>query len=224
MFLCARLFLGEQFPAKRVLLSLIAWDDLRNSNWYVFAILCAYLFSYVSFKLFKIKTALFMITLLSFAYIVVVSRFKGDYWWDTILCFPAGLYYSYMKEFFELNLRKHYFRLFSTSFIAFVLVNHFCRMNYFVLGSLRSILFCTFLMILLFKFPINSALLKWLGTLVFPIYILQRIPMILFKYFGLDSSYELYFALCLVTTLLLAKLFSLFFDKIEKWIPGLNSK
>ena len=223
-FLALGFFLGEQFSAKRVLLSLIAWDDLKNSNWYIFAILCAYVFSYLSFKWFKVKTALFMITLLSFAYIVVVSRFKGDYWWDTILCFPAGLYYSYMKDSFELNLRKHYFAYFIVSFVAFVFVNHFCRLNYFILGPLRSVLFCTFLTILLFKFPVNSALLKWLGSLVFPIYILQRIPMILFKHFGLDSSYELYFVLCLATTLLLAKLFSLFFDKIEKWIPDLNSK
>lgn len=209
------IFLGEQFPVKRVLLSLIAWDDLKNSNWYIFAILCAYVFSYLSFKWLKVKTALFMITLLSFAYIVFVSRFKGDYWWDTILCFPAGLYYSYMKDSFELNLRKHYLVYFIVSFVAFILVNHFCRLNYFILGSLRSVLFCIFLMILLFKFPINSALLKWLGSLVFPIYILQRIPMILFKHFGLDSSYELYFALCLATTLLLAKLFSMFLSSFN---------
>lgn len=39
-FLGVGIALGEDFSLTRIVLSLIAWDDLGNSNWFVFAILC----------------------------------------------------------------------------------------------------------------------------------------------------------------------------------------
>lgn len=70
-------------------------------------------------------------------------------------------------------------------------------------------------MFFLFRFPIDSIVLKKIGNLVFPIYILQRIPMIVLKKVGLDVSYEVYFFMCIIVTVLLAWIF----DKGMKKIP-----
>ncbi len=47
---------GNTFSPKTVALSLIGWDSLGNSNWYIFVVLLLYLFTFVSFRFLPQKT------------------------------------------------------------------------------------------------------------------------------------------------------------------------
>lgn len=210
------LFLGETFSLKKIFLSLIAWENLGNSNWFIFAILCAYLFVYISFKFFSKSNikAVVTVVLLSLAYIYLISRFKEVYWWNTMLCFSTGMLFSCLKDKFEIILERHFLLVLILLGVFILFANHSYFMDCLFFRLMDSVCFCIFLMVFVFKFPLHSSVLGALGKLVFPIYILQRIPMILFKYFGWSSNYMLYLVLCFVMTVLLAFVF----DKITQKI------
>lgn len=53
LFFIIGLLIGNTFSFKTILLSMIGWDSLGNSNWYIFVILMLYLFTYISFAAFK---------------------------------------------------------------------------------------------------------------------------------------------------------------------------
>lgn len=215
-FLLLGLSLGETFSLKKIFLSLVAWDNLGNSNWFIFAVLCAYLFVFVSFRIFSKSNmkALVAVVLLSMAYVYLVSRCKDVYWWDTMLCFSAGMLFSCLKDKFEKILERRFLLALIVLGTIALLINLFCIGENFVFRLMDPIFFCVFLMVLLFKMPLNSRVLGTLGKLVFPIYILQRIPMILLKHLGLGSCYILYLGLCFALTMFLA----LFFDRIARKI------
>lgn len=50
IFVPVNMFFGHKIPIKKILLSLICWDGIGNSNWYIFAIIALYLMTYVSYK------------------------------------------------------------------------------------------------------------------------------------------------------------------------------
>ena len=92
------------------LLSLIAWESIGNSNWFIYAILCTYVFSFLGLSLFKgnLQKALIFIVVKSVVYIAIVSCYKNGYWYDTILAFPLGCYFSLKKEWFEKLICRKY--------------------------------------------------------------------------------------------------------------------
>lgn len=52
LYLILGFICGESFSLQKIFLSFVAWDNLNNSNWYIFAIFWCYIFSYVSFRFF----------------------------------------------------------------------------------------------------------------------------------------------------------------------------
>ena len=61
---------------------------------------------------------------------------------------------------------------------------------------------------------IGNPVLDWLGKNAFTIYIIQRLPMIVFSSLGLDARPALFVVLSLCTTLLLA-------ESLRWWVYGL---
>lgn len=51
--------LGINMNLKQVLLSLLMWDSIGNSNWYIFTICFCYFASYISFRICKIPPPMF---------------------------------------------------------------------------------------------------------------------------------------------------------------------
>ena len=79
LFLLLDFVIGRPVSLSEFVLSLVAWQSIGNSNWFIFAILCAYAFAYVGLSLFKgrLLPSLFFITALSLVYIFVVYHFKS---------------------------------------------------------------------------------------------------------------------------------------------------
>lgn len=99
---CFALMAHYHIPLKRLLLSFIAWTSIGNSNWYIFAILMCYLFVFISFSICgsNYKNGCMGVFLLSLLYVFVIFKcWKGQHWWyDTILCYPTGMFVSLYKE------------------------------------------------------------------------------------------------------------------------------
>lgn len=212
-YILLSLFLGNDLSICQCLLSFVGWESVGNSNWYIFVIMLAYLITYVSFvpPLTKRRISVYIAYSLLFLSMLLLSVFKGTWWYDTILCFGAGLLYSYHKDVAESFARKHYVLSLSIVLIACILLYNVP----FGLKGLRynmfCIAFCILIVLLTMKFSVNSNLLIWFGKNLFPLYIYQRIPMILFSsvaggYFVLHYPMS-YAVTCFAITILIALLY-----------------
>lgn len=212
-FLLLNIALGIHYDVFTILLSFSGWDSIGNSNWYIFVILvCYFLFYFVhhfcqyigaNVKVFIIVLFLFFVLAL-----YVISRFKVDIWYNTLFCFPFGVLWSINKERFEKILYRHYNLYFLLFIILFIALHLF---PYDILGgiyNIKSIVFCTIIVMMTMKIQIGNKALYWLGHNLFPLYIYQRIPMIVLNELSegvLATHYPyLYIAICLLLTVLIA--------------------
>lgn len=205
-------FAPDRLSVANVLSSLLAWSDVGNSNWFIFAILCAYLFCFAGLSLFPGNRfrAFLMTFFLCIAYIVVVSRFKEQWWWNSILAFPLGCAVSLWKD----KLAPAGKTLPWCACCAIGLGTLVANGKGLIPGTAASFQIAllamgVLLVVLPMRMGIESKPLAWFGDQIFGIYILQRLPMEFGKCLRWNEScIFLYFLFCLSTTLLLAVAFA----------------
>lgn len=207
---------------KTYILSFTGFKNVGNSNWYVVAIIFCYLTSFLGF----IKNSKFSIWISFFlicAYVISMYILEFEFhWFNTVFAYFAGELCAYHKD----KILKQLFK-FNEGYVCIVLLEIILFGGLFIMywllknDLLRSIFynlvsaaFCLLFATLTFKFDFNQPLFSFLGKHIFSIYILQRIPMILFSKF-INNSFLL-FILCLCITLILAVIFDLGVKKIFK--------
>ncbi len=102
MALCVYLILSflleKEYSFVRIVFSFAALSSIGNSNWYVFAILAMYSIVYISFKQCK-KHSMTSCVVFTILYIILMDVIKDQAWWyNIILCFPAGMILSKYKD------------------------------------------------------------------------------------------------------------------------------
>lgn len=216
------LFLEQNYSLSRVLLALIGWESIGNSNWYIFAVLILYLLTWVAFSIFKNNRylAAALTTALIGVYIAVIYNFKEYWWYDTVLTYAAGMWYSLFKDKIERILTKNNIIWFVA--VAVTAVGWWYLHKFRVLPALRiveALVFALFAVVLSLKISVNNKLVSWLGKHTFEIYVLMRIPMKLLHIWGLkEYNLYLYFFASLAATLVLSALFSLLLRSVDKLI------
>ena len=146
---------------------------------------------------------------------IVLSIFKEEHWYNTILCFPVGMYYSMYKNKIEEFTRKYYFIVVSLLFIFFSITFIY---NYYEVAqlwgisyNLESIIFALLVVSITMKIKIGNVALVWLGENLFSLYIYQRLPMMFINsVVGADWICEhayYYVIICLVITLAISYLY-----------------
>jgi hypothetical protein len=215
VYIALNLFLRKPMTFSQILLSFIAWDSVGNSNWYIFCILLCYIISFLYFLLIVRQQKdhgyeFFWILFISFLFVMYfLSFFKGSWWYNTILCFPLGMLYSKMKMKINVLIQNNFYLSFS------ILVAFFCVFrNIPISGSglfynLGSMSFAMMVVLLMMKLELNNKYLIWIGKKLFPLYIYQRLMMILIYEIpgGRDFivSYPcLYIMICFLSVLLIA--------------------
>lgn len=206
IFLATNIILGISLDVNQIVLSFIAWDSIGNSAWYIFAILYCYLCSYVSSILFdkKIHTnaCLIIFTLL---YCVVISQIKDGWWYNTILCYTAGSIYSCFKEQTNKLITNNFVKC--SLIVSVILFISISIIKNPIFQNISAISFVLFILILSSKFKINVKWLKWGGQKLFPLYIYQRLPMLVIATISpifIKSHPLLYILMSAVTTILIA--------------------
>ena len=215
LFIIINRLINSNYELEQILLSFTAWEAIGNSNWYMFAIFSEYIFLIVSFKLVKKeKQQIIFVSILTIIYIIILSKFKERHWYDTILCFPAGMYFSYYKSKIEKYIlnKKKYLYILSLAFLTFVLL-YFLHIDYpsIIVYNLISLLFVFIIMIISIKIEFNNCVFEYLGKRLFWIYILQRIPMIVFKDL---FNYQIYFIICIIITIIMSEILYRFTNKL----------
>lgn len=216
------LALKLDYSPSRVLLALIGWESIGNSNWYIFAVLVLYLLTWIAFSIFKNNKylAAAFTTALVCVYIAVIYNFKEYWWYDTVLTYAAGMWYSLFKEKLERLLTKNNIIWLVAAVIT--AVGWWYAHKYRVVPALRvveALVFALLVVVLSLKISINNKPVSWLGKHTFEIYVLMRIPMKLFHIWGLkEFNLYIYFFACLAATLALCALFSLLLRSVDKLV------
>jgi len=220
LFFIVSNFLGIKYNLKTILLSLIGWSAVGNSNWYIFIILCLYLITYISFNCFKNKsdiTKINLVLIIAIVFIFVIKEFKEPWWYNTMLCYPFGMYFSYYKKIIESKLKnnKNYIICLICILIIF-LISLLFRKNVCVHSTIHVISFVLLVVLFSMKVVLNSKILAFMGMNVFYIYIYQRIPMMILQ--GHNINKYVFIILIFIITLSIGKLISYFEDKLFKKI------
>ena len=194
-------FAPENLSLLKIMSSLVAWDSVGNSNWFVFAILCAYIFTFMALVLGNgcLHITLVIEILLCLIYIVLVSRFKDSYWYDTILAFPLGGLISLYKEKITIGGGKLllWLALSIISLMVLLIAKKSFIPSFFINSQLALVGFMLLIVFFSMKIKFKSKILSWFGAQVFGVYILQRLPMNFGKFMHWnEQNIYLYFIFC----------------------------
>lgn len=197
LFLAVDILFCHDYTMQDVLLAFTGWTSIGNSNWYIFVILCCYFSTYLTYILFqqKIISRLqfgggnLLIIILIHAILLCVKQL---YWYDTIYTYLLGAFYSLYKHEIECVLIKRYRISLGLILVFFVLFSNLQLNLKGMVANMRAICFALLIVLLSMKVQINSKALEWLGKRLFPLYIYQRIGMIVLSEVGEEKFIEDY--------------------------------
>lgn len=221
LFLICDIILGKHYDLKTVLLAFTGWTSIGNSNWYIFAVIILYFIVFLSFTVFKkSKTVGFIMTTaltVMFVFVMIIVK-RPDYCYNTVICYPLGMLYALLKEKIDKALMKNdiiYFSSLAICFAALVLLYRYNR-NGVEEHSMWSSMFAILVVMVSMKVKLNNPFIKLMGNHVFGIYILQRIPMMIFANLGIASNRYVFLILSFLATLPLTFIFDRLMAELDK--------
>lgn len=233
LFIIVQSLLGRTFPVKQYLLSFTSWDSVGNSNWYIMAILVSYIVTFIAFEICRDKgkyypaAALVTVGIVIYVFILWFFKLKDRYWYDTIILYACGIWYSLLREKTERIINRN-IAVWAVIFLITAACTAYFAKNRdasIIHVELCMLFFTAFIVILSMRVSFHNKVLMWCGKNLFGLYILQRIPMIIFKDLGVaDFNIYLYFVLCLVVTVPFAWLFEKYTGKLWKKITSPKKK
>ena len=146
----------------------------------------------------------------------VLSMYKGTWWYNTILAYGIGVLFSEYKDKILKTWEIRYYRNLAQItgiFISFLILYLYwyepLKGEYEKLGALvfncMSMAFALTVVMVSMRISVDNTVLRWLGKNLFPFYIYQRLPMIVFSYIlgnEIIIAYPtLFFCLCLAVTI-----------------------
>ncbi|MBQ2847602.1 MAG: acyltransferase [Clostridia bacterium] len=215
---------GTKYPIKRLLLSLVGLDGVGNSVWFIVVIIALYIVTFFAFIIVRrnVVVGTAITTVLSVGLVVFFCYFReGQYWWyDTVMCYPLGMWYAIAKPYIDKKLMPSFGKWFACTAVSIAAFIALRELRFSMNGSRTVFIFeaLVFALVIVFvsmRMSICNPVLCWFGKRVFGIYILQRIPMIVLSYFGLNDKPFLFSAACFAITIVLAEIFERLTDKLD---------
>lgn len=223
LFIIVDLVLGviSEYSFLHILLAFTGWTDIGNSNWFMFVVFVLYILIYLSFRRFTfkdIKWNLVIFSLMACVVAILLYIFKKSHWWNTLLCFSLGMWFGYYKQRIDSFMKnnKNYWITFVVLILAFFAL-WFVHIKIRNLGKgyiFLSLLFALVVVAITMKVQIGNKVLNFFGEHVFSIYILQRIPMMVFQ--KLITNAFLYFVVCFAITIVIAVGFDYIFNQVKQ--------
>jgi hypothetical protein len=212
-YLLVSALLGRTYRISTIIGAFLGWQSVGNSSWYVFAILVAYLCTFIGFTLsrgngMKGRAATTVCILL---YCMIVSQCKTDAprYYNTMLCYILGMYYETLHGQIEHAFREkksRYFGACAAVAAGFALLSAgYFKTEWMVLYMLDAAFFSLLLVLFTMRIGIDNRPLEILGDYVFEVYILQRLSMMVFaKVSPIAGNVYLYLIVCTVGTAVLS--------------------
>ena len=213
--------LGKTYRIKRILLTMIGLRSLGNSGWYIFDILALYLLMYIAFSIDErfsrrenrvLGAAALSVLVIGFVYLLMKINMPTRYY-NTLFAACVGCWYSLIRSKTDKIIMKNdliYYSVTALIIAAYVWLSIRPGIGHIEIYTLWVVAFIGLLITLTMKVSIGNGVLRFLGSHVFSIYILQRIPMRLLNWVGFLDAHK-YMALILVFALTIP--FALAFEK-----------
>lgn len=222
LFVLVNFMLGQVFPFQTVLLSMIGWSSVGNSNWYMFVVFMVYILMFVSFyalRWFKKSAAIYLCTLFFTILVVAFVYWEiwmglSSWWYNTVFLVPVGCWFALLQKPVEsILMRNDYlYALICALLLSVYAVSYEYRLSGGIgVYTIWAVTFTITVVCFTMKVSFHSQIFAWFGKHVFSVYILQRIPMIVLSRFGMaDRDKYMFMVLCIIFTILLAMIFDYF--------------
>lgn len=228
LFVILNIFMGKIHSIKTILLSFIGWESVGNSNWYMFAIFAVYIFTFLSFFIYKWcdkkwvgYVGAIILTVLTM-FLVFWEKWMGqpNYYYNTVLMFPLGCWYSLLRERIEKIVMKndYIYSFVCMSVLGVYYISYLKRWEWgFEAYTVWAACFTIAVVLITMKISLGGSILTWFGTHIFSVYILQRLPMIVMSHFGVAAAHPYFFlVLAIVCTVFIAMVFDYLTGKLSK--------
>lgn len=218
LFILVQLLIPVFYSTREYLLCWIGWESVGNSNWYIFIILCLYLFAWGSLwvqKKFRRGGILTIVLMTAALWILIkVSDIKPIWWINTMAAFPLGMIASRFKDDLFPFLKKG-----GVPYLSSLIALALFLLSYRLLGidgyGVTSCLFCVAVVLTSSWIRISNAALNWLGKNAFTIYIIQRLPMIVLSAWGLNANTFVFVLAAIILTIVLAECLSRLYSALD---------
>lgn len=181
----------------------VVWSDLLgglheykylgNPTWFILMTLLTYVLTYICHRLFsKMGATVFVLalTVLLLAVIYGIGELKPRLWGNTLLCFPAGMFYFLYGEKLEALIRQTCVPSIVYALILLFLGKRYFGYNIYV-ENMAGILFAVGVTWFVgsFSWGRPSRFLIWLGgSGLFAVYMFHTLPMRVFSTLGLNMG------------------------------------
>ncbi len=215
LYLILQLWMGKHYTLGHFLQSLFGWTNYGNSNWYIVAILALYVITWLVLRKQSIgKASLMAITTCSVGLtLILICGGKQTWWYDTLLCYPLGMWHYLYKEKIDAFLSRDCWYILAafcagTLYLGFHKIWRCSLLCY----EVTMMLFAVCVVLFTMKFKIRNPVLIYCGQHLQGLYLVHRIPMIILQnYFDGSVERYIYFATSMVFIFLIETVFT-------KWI------
>lgn len=189
---------GREYTGEIIAQAFLFWASIGNSTWYIFVILAEYVIFALSILPLCLRpsrltrlAAPVLATCLTLLFVGWMQRMElEEYWYDTVLLFPLGMWGALIPEAAGRFLRRSTLRwtllLLCTASLALWLMNS--QTGDFIQHEAWLIAFTALVLTLMMKVTLTHPLLTFCGTHVLPIYLFQRVGMIVVYETGLAEA------------------------------------
>ena len=154
--------------------------------------------------------------------VIALFYLKTPTWYNTVFCFPFGMWYSFYKDKINRFLKTHYWiALIGTALLfcgSYYISKHYSPLLFCVCSSIFALL----VVIVTVRVRFRSPIFAFLGKHVFSIYILQRLVFMVFQ--NCFESIYIFFIVSFAVTVLVAMIYDNCFCLIWNWKFALQNK
>lgn len=212
----------RNYTLSHILLSFTGYRAVGNSNWFMLVTFAMYIIVFVSFMICKNHKILGIVLTFALTGAFIFLEYKlglETRYYNTILCFPAGMAFSMIKPYFDKFVMKSdtiWYITAGATALLFIAIKQIITRNIFY--NLFSIIFIVLLMLLAMKIKISNQILDFFGNHIFSFFILQRIPMIILSEIGYTEHKYAFIVVSFICTVLITVLFDWLMRKTDKLI------
>ena len=219
-FLALRIYIGDKTTIRQALFAFIGYTSLGNSNWYMLVTFALYVVIFLAFIIFRKNNYLGVagVFVLTTAFVVLLRKLESpEYYYNTIFCLPVGMLFSLLKPYIDKLLMKNDIFWFGAFAVIGALTFYFGdrKVNSVVHYSLFSVCFVLLIVVLMMKTNIKSSVLDWFGQHIFSFFMIQRIPMILFKHWEITNRPYVFILCSFIATVVLVTAFDRLMEKTD---------
>lgn len=193
VFLIFNFLTGRSYSISDIILAFTGWRTIGADNWFIFAIFVLYAITWAAFRMYRenyCKASAVVTVGTVFLIFAFIRLNKDPYWYNTLLAFPLGFWYSLFREKIESFLfcnRRYYPVLFLVVGLFAVIWVGICKMSSdcsVFLYEICSCLWATAVVLLTMKIDVANPVLRFCGKNLFGFYMMHRIVLMLLPQTG----------------------------------------